>query len=169
MLFKASKKRSLIVVATIGVALMGAVVCLAFSIVFALFFNYDERVNGPMADKIQHDLESEFQSVPPLPRALTTQHGSMHKTQQGIVSAAYKTALNYEGIIAHYDNELATRGWRFVNETNVIYGGENYGGRERLYCKGRYAASLQYAGGQENEFGWTYSFALMWGPSDGCK
>ncbi len=163
------KKRWVAIVTLVGAMIVSALVVVAFSFAFMLYWNYDERVNGAKAEITQNDIEREFQTISALPLALAVQHGSMHKTQQGITSAAYKTKSSYEVIRAHYDNELASRGWRFVSEDKVIYDGKDYGGKERLYCKGRYPANLQYAGRQEREFDWTYSFGLTWGPSDGCK
>ena len=46
---------------------------------------------------------------------------------------------------------------------DVLFDGRNYGGKELIYCKSDYVASLQFAGRQEREFGWTFSFALTLG------
>jgi hypothetical protein len=134
-----------------------------------LYISYEEREAEPAAEKTQYDTEREFEKISPIPLAAPGHHHSMHKTHQGVVSTEYKTELGYGEIRAFYDKELTSQGWRFAREREVIYDGQDSGGKELRYCKGGYAAGLQYAGRLEKEFGWTYTFALTWGLSDECK
>lgn len=130
---------------------------------------HDQREAEAIADKNQKDIEQEFREILPLSRAAVIQHGSTRKTSHGIVSAAYKTDESYESIKQYYHNELASRGWSFRQEAGVKYDGKDYGGKELIYCKVGRAAHVQYAGQQEKEFGWTFSFALTWDYSDECE
>ena len=163
------KKRWWLLVIVGGAALTCILVFVTLAALFMGYMNSQERAAEPVAAQTQSDVEREFQKVSPLPNAIPSQGGSMHKTQQGVVSEAYKTEEDYEAIKAYYDSELARLGWKLIRENNVVYDGQDYGGRERLYCKGVYSAELQYAGRQEKEFDWTYSFALTWGLSQDCK
>lgn len=162
------KKRRLVIVGVSIMVLFGILVTTS-AIWFTLYLSYDERNNGPAANKTQSDIEGEFQRITPLPLAVAVEHISMHKTHQGTVNSAYKTDRSYEDIKAYYDKELANRGWRFVREALLTYDGKDNGGKQLFYCKGNYRADLQSAGRQETEFGWTYSFALSWGLSNECK
>lgn len=153
----------------VGIAMLGFILSIIVPLFFLLYMNYDERVDGPAAEKIRDEMEAEFQKISPLPRAVQVQHGSMHKARQGLIRMAYKTELSYSEIKAYYDNELGKQGWRFARESHVKYDGQDYGGKELFYCKGNYTTNLYYAGRQEKEFGWTYSFTLAWPPSDECK
>ena len=129
---------------------------------------YDQRVNGPKAAEILKRLETDFKMIPPLPNAVELRCGSMHKTRQGDVSCEYKTGLPYEQIKAHYDRELRNRGWTFVKERPVKIWSKDYGGKEAIYCKGIYDATLQYAGAEPG-IEWTFGLSLSWGLSDECK
>ncbi|HEX3187897.1 MAG TPA: hypothetical protein VHQ94_24070, partial [Pyrinomonadaceae bacterium] len=101
-------------------------------------------------------------------RMTVIQPSPMRWADHGIISAAYKTKESYELIKLHYHNELTSRGWDFRREVDIKYDGHNYGGKELIYCKSGYVAHVQYAGRQETEFGWTFCFAITWGPSDEC-
>jgi len=123
-----------------------------------------------IADKSQKGLEQQFRELPSLSQAVVIQDGSMHKIYHGVVSATYKTQKSYEAIKTHYQHELTSRGWVFKKEDAVLYDRTDYGGKELVYCKNGYGASLQYAGRQETEFGWTFSFGMTWGSvADECK
>ena len=163
------KKRWSVIIVVIGAATLGLLLSLLFPLFYLFHMSYAERVSGPIADKKQHDLEIEFQKILPLAQAVPVQHNSMHKISQGHINTAYKTGLNFNEIKSYYSNELASKGWKFVREAQVVYGEDGYGGRELFYCKGDYVAHLYYAGQQEREFGWTYSFALTWGLYDECR
>lgn len=130
---------------------------------------YDAQDAEVIAERNQRNIEQEFRELAPLSQAAVIRHGSMRKVQHGIVSTGYKTGENYESIKLHYHQELISRGWNFSKEDSVLYEGIDYGGKELLYCKSGYAARLQYAGQQEIDFGWTFSFGITWGLADECK
>lgn len=136
---------------------------------YLVYFAYDQVVNAPRAAGILRNLEDQFKAITPLPNALVVRYGSMHKTHQGHVGSDYKTTRTWDEIRAHYDMELEKHGWRYVKEAKVTSWGHDYGGKQAFYCKDSFAATLQYAGQEEQEMGWTYSFSLSWGLFDECK
>lgn len=106
------------------------------------------------------ELEAELATIPAPEDSFVRQHTSLMQQGRGHVNQAYKTGLHFEAIKAHYNVELRKRGWIFVEEENVIYDGHDYGGKQVFYCKVPLVVNVQYAGGQEQEFGWTYSIAV---------
>lgn len=168
-MFLTEEKKGLIIFLAAGTAAIVTVLVSTSLILGPLSFIHDERQAEAIADNNQRDIEQEFRQISPLPRAAVIQHGSMRKTDHGIISAAYKTEVSYESIKLYYHNELKSRGWSVRREVGIKYDGKDYGGKELVYCKSGYAAHLQYAGRQETEFGWTFSFAMTWGHSDECK
>jgi hypothetical protein len=131
---------------------------------------YDMGKSETIASKKQKEIEQEFGEISPLPNAVVVQQSATHRTERGIISSAYTTRSSYESIKEHYNHELTVRGWQFQREADVQFDGRNYGGKELIYCTNDYVGSLQFAGRQESEFGWTFSFALTWGnAADECK
>ncbi len=114
-------------------------------------------------------LKGEFEQIRTLPGSIAGHQQSMDKGRQGHVGTAYTTTQTYDAIKAHYDAELTKRGWSFSKTEKVIYSGHDYGGQHVFFCKGIYTADLQFAGEQEKDFGWTYSFSLSWGLYDECS
>jgi hypothetical protein len=114
-------------------------------------------------------MEVEFEKVVPPPQSIRTYRGSMHKTVLGVATSYHKVQLSYPEIKAYYNAELARLGWKFVSEGDIRYDGVDYGGKKLNYCKGNYSARVQYAGQQEEQFGWTYAFSLTWGTDAGCR
>lgn len=158
-------KKSVLIVAVAGIA----IVTVLAVILGTLSLIHKSPQAEAISDKSQKDIEQEFHQTAPVTGAIVIQSGSMRWIDHGIISAAYKTQESYESIKLHYDYGLTSRGWRYKHETSVKYDGVDYGGKELIYCKTAYVAHLQYAGRQETEFGWTFSFAITWGPSDECK
>ncbi len=114
----------------------------------------------------QEEIEKEFRVIQPPPDAmpLSANVQFVHKNDRGLVGLSYKTALSYSEIRRHYDSELAKHGWKFQKEINVVYRGEDSGGKEAFYSKGAYTAILQFAGQREfAEMGWNYTLDLSWG------
>ena len=163
------KKRWAVIILVGGAAILSVMLSIVFPMLFLLYINHDARESEPVAAQTQYEMEAEFQKIVPLPLSTQVQHGAMHKTHEGIINTAYLTKLSYSEIRAYYDQELGKQGWRFARESEVKYDGQDYGGRERFYCKGNYTADLQYAGRQEKDFGWTYAFTLSWPLSEECK
>lgn len=168
-MFLTRRKRSVIIFVTASSAAITTVLVSIALILGTVSLIHDGSQAEAIADKNQKSLEHEFRELPPLSQAVVIQHGSMHKSDHGIVSTAYKTGESYESIKFYYHRELTSRGWNLRKEGGVLYDGTNYGGKELVYCKNGYAARLQYAGRQETEFGWTFSFGMTWGLADECK
>jgi hypothetical protein len=137
--------------------------------IFFILILYSQIVNRPNADESLKSLEKEFAVIAPISSATRLRYESSHKVSLGSVSADYKTNQSYAQIRAHYGDELKKNGWTFVGEKPVKIWWHDYGGKEAFYCKGRYTATLQYAGQSEEEFGWTYNFNLSWGLGDECQ
>jgi len=114
----------------------------------------------------QDEIEREFRLIQPPPSTVAESASPqfIHKDDRGVVGLSYKTSLSYSEIRRHYDLELAKYGWKFQKEINVIYRGEDSGGKEAFYSKGEYTATLQFAGKREfSEMGWNYGLDLSWG------
>jgi hypothetical protein len=164
---KASKKPWWIIALVCGVVFN--VLLLSFVLFFLLHVTKGKQMTEANAEKYQSDMQAEWKKISPLPGAVQKQNGAIRKSDHGIVNQAYKSNLSYPEIKAYYDAELARQGWKFAREGDVEFDGRDYGGKELLYCKDRFTANLQYAGKQETEFGWTYTFSLTWGSSDECE
>jgi hypothetical protein len=111
--------------------------------------------------------EHEFRLIRPLPAAREIRFGSLDKIWHGTVGADYQTDQDYVAIRAHYDGELRRQAWRFGAEKPVLIWRKDYGGKQLVYCKGPYTATLQTAG-TEPGIEWTYSFAITWGVFNEC-
>lgn len=155
------------IVITAIVAAVALILVVGFTAVFVLRPKLQQaRLN---ADKRLKILENEFTQIAPLPNASQVRYESSHKINLGSVSADYGTQESYVQIRTHYDKELKKNGWTFVGARPVTIWGRDYGGKMLYYCKDHNAASLQYAGGSEEGFGWTYNFNLSWGLVDECQ
>jgi hypothetical protein len=119
------------------------------------------------AASVQSELEKEYQTIRQLPEAQSKHYHASHKVRQAVVGAEYQSTVSYPDIRKYYDSELSKHGWAFIREEDILYGKilqrKNYGGKHVFYRKGEYIADLQYAGEQQSEFGWTYTFGLTWG------
>ena len=118
-----------------------------------------------IAQKIQNDLEREVSAIAPPPEARLVRHGTL----PGVISLSYKTDLTYQEIKMFYGKELTEHGWKYLEESSLPYDGRDSGGMELVYCKGGYAADIQYAGGEEELFGWRYAFSLSSGLQTECE
>ena len=133
-------------------------------------FINDLAENEAIANEKQKEIEQEFREISPIPNAVVIRHSAVNRTKRVIISSDYSTQSSYESIKEHYNRDLAGRGCQLHREADVLFDGRNYGGKELTYCKNDYVAALQFAGRQEREFGWTFSFALTWGnAADECK
>lgn len=118
---------------------------------------------------VRQQLERNVSEISEFKPAVLIQHNALVKAGRGHVSKAYRTSVDYEIVKRHYDSELKKHGWFYVREENIIYDGHDYGGKRIVYCKAMKVASLQYAGRQEKQFGWTYSFAVSVGLFKECS
>jgi hypothetical protein len=148
-------------------ALLGLIAIAAIGSLF-VYVPYLNRVGDPKADQKLRDLETQFRLIAPPPNVLQRGFESSHKIRVGGISADYKTDMTYAEIRAHYDMELRNQGWSFNKERPVTIWWHDYGGKEAIYCKGIYAATLQYSGHQPG-VEWTYHFGLSWGVFDECR
>ena len=147
-----------------------AVVLLSSSAVAVWFFYRLVQKEVTYKEEVKGQLERNFESILRFEGAVAIQRNSLVKTKaQGHVSETYKTSSDYEIIKKHYDAELLKQGWSFARERKVIYDGVDYGGKHVFYCKNNMTANLQHAGRQEEEFGWTYSFAVAIGLLNECS
>jgi hypothetical protein len=152
-----------------AIVALGALIAIALPIPVLLYLRQQEQAAEITAEQSQAEIEGEFQKIQALPEAVQTSHGSIAKLDGGLVSSTYKAQPAYPEIKAYYDTELARLGWRPLAESNLKYDGRDNGGKYVTYCKDRFGASFQYAGGQEEDFGWTYEVALIWGRTNPCK
>ena len=107
----------------------------------------------------QEQLELEFKALPPFPKATDAHPHTGRKSGHGLIDVSYQTDAKLPEVRAYYDSILLARGWRFSNEETFS---EGLNGGSIHYTKGRFTASLQYAGERPN-YGWDYVFGLSWG------
>ena len=151
----------------ISAIIVFSLIPIVFMIAFFAFEFYQFKVNETKAQKTQVELENEFRAIQPLPQANLAGYHAFHKPNTALAEGEYQTKLTYSEIRAYYDSELVKHGWKFQREENVIYRGQNTGGKEAFYSKGQYTASIQYAGQLEQaDFGWNYTLGLSWDSGD---
>src|SRR5438876_12068653 len=142
------------------------VLCMVPLVAIALLLGCVIHDQEHQARQKQDEIEKEFRLIQPPPEAMPVSANVqfVHKNDRGLVGLSYKTGLSYLEIRRHYDLELAKHGWKFQKEINVVYRGEDSGGKEAFYSKGAYTATLQFAGKREfSEMGWNYGLDLSWG------
>jgi len=111
------------------------------------------------------DLANEFEKIMAPRNDVMIHRGTMI----GLVQASYKSTLSFAQLKIHYNEQLVSLGWRYLREDPIIYDGHDYGGKQIIYCKPPYAASLEYAGGLERQFGSTYTIGFSSGLHKECK
>jgi hypothetical protein len=133
---------------------------------FVLFWLIcDIAVDGSLTRKYHQQLLQEFPLIQPLPGSVVVKtidaYSRLTPGKAG-VGADYATNAAYPAIYQHYDKELSSKGWRFVEEhpTKSMSGDV---GMERRYCKGPVLATLEYREQRQGQNGWTYGLNLSWG------
>jgi len=115
----------------------------------------------PKAIKEVPSLESEFRNITPPESVQLYEYDTFYKATLASVDGEYSTDLNVEEIFAHYDEELARRGWHYLGKHDITV--EAVG---REYCKGEYTASVSYYG---IGYSWDYELHLRWNPYYSCS
>ena len=136
-------------------------------VLFGIFLGYLFIIRLPEAKQAYTQLQIEFKTIAPLPNASVVKDDSSYKESNALVGATYSTDINADDIFKYYDEQLKQHGWKSQGTKAVKDWGTDLGGKSADYCKGDYAAELQYAGQQAN-YGWTYAFGMSWGLHD-CK
>lgn len=136
-------------------------------VAFVLFLGYEFMIQLPKAKQVQTQLEIEFNAIHPLPSASIVKDDTSYKARHAVIGATYLTNISPDDIFKYYDGQLRQHGWQLNGTSGVKDWGRDLGGKSAEYCKGDYAAELQYAGQQAN-YGWTYAFGMSWGLHD-CK
>lgn len=145
-----------------------ALLVLAFPFaLFMIFLCYELFFQLPKAKQTKSQLESEYNSIIPLPNANASDYRASNKTSQALVSASYVTDSTPDDIFNYYDGQLKQHGWLFYGTKKMRDWGRDFGGTSSCYYKGDYSAKIQYAG-QLSNYGWTYAFSMSWGLGD-CK
>jgi hypothetical protein len=166
---KALSKRYRLQPLIVGVLAIGVIVpLLAIGWLYG-YLAYDLVMTEGKASKIQADLENEWKEISSKPGSEAVATDSGHTISVASITSEYRTRAGYKDLRAYYDAELTQHGWRFVKEENLLYDRHDYGGKQAFYCKGKFTADLFYAGQQEQQFGWKYSFSLSWGTYDYCN
>jgi hypothetical protein len=113
-------------------------------------------------------LEKELAELP-IPSGVTVgHHSSIAKSTSGLVGNSYEGNLTYEQVRAHYDRELAQRGWVFREQHPLTRWGENVGQSETIYCRGNQSANIFWTGNEQAAAGFRYGLDLGWG-NDHCN
>jgi hypothetical protein len=132
-------------------------------VVFAIY-SYKKIIPCPK-ERIQQDVQKLFLEIKQMPNSTPVEAlpRSSYRYCHAITSNQYKGKATDQEVRKYYDDELAKHGWVFQKETNVTIWGHDYGGKEFVYCKGEYTASIETSGQLAAENGWSYSFSISWG------
>lgn len=133
-----------------------------FIVCFLAFSAYEFVVSKPKSQKIQWQLENEFQSIMQLPGLVSTDYSAGHGTSKAWVRVLFQTDYPYTVVREHYEAELLKNGWIAYQEDEMREWGVDLGGKIARYCKDEYRSDLQYSGDKANH-DWEYSFSMSWG------
>jgi len=131
--------------------------------VLLVFMLHQFIVREPKARQAQSNLEIEFDSIAPLPKAKQQGFRSSHRTSSALVNATYIARAHFDEVLTHYNKELGKHGWHFAGTAENVH--SQY--KSAYYCKGEFTAHLQYSAEQSNN-PWTYAFDLSWGLGGNC-
>jgi hypothetical protein len=147
-------KRRVVAVILLGAAIIG-IAAIGIGLFWYLF--WDTRASS----KARSSLEMELARINPIPGSALTSEASYLKPRSALIVKRYVASMSFERIRAYYDSELSSQGWRFDSEEELSWHGEPPG-KVRTYCKGEYAATLEYFGAGD-EAGWDFTLNLSWG------
>jgi hypothetical protein len=107
------------------------------------------------------DLEAVMTSIPAYPRSELISE-SQKRQYPIFISKHYKVPVSYQELKRFYTDKLAGEGWHLEEETKFEDWGEDKGGRELIYTKGRYSLVITYSGEHAN-YAWSYAVNLNTG------
>ena len=107
-------------------------------------------------------LEAEFATISPPANVQTIKAFSYTRTST--VGAMYSGNIIDDNLRAHYDEELLRHGWAYAGWRNTAYGdiwNAERTGKEVVYYKGSYTATVKYPGPLEaKEIGYSFEFTI---------
>jgi hypothetical protein len=144
--------------------LLGAVIVIAFGFVAIVLASYLRAIRR--APVTQAEVETELNQIATPSGATVTQHSISNKWTQGVIGNYYRADLSYQQIRAHYDTELARRGWTFQKQVPLTSWGKDMGESQTFYCKGDHTADIYFTGREEPRLGYRYALDISWGLYD---
>jgi hypothetical protein len=129
-------------------AIRAIVVMFLMAIVHAVLFVFLQRSEekSAISKSAQDDLEREFKSIKQLPSAFDQKHHAWHKQDHASVGSSFSTGQSDSEVKKYYAEELSKHGWKSRGDYSTTNWGSNLGGSVVEYCKGKYEATLEYAG-----------------------
>jgi hypothetical protein len=105
-----------------------------------------------------------------LPPGAMAIHGDtvILKSTHALVGRAYSFNGTYEEIRAHYDAELRSKGWHFIEERKLKSWSEDLGERDLNYCKEGMWAEVFFRGNLAADGGSAYHLNVSSGLNE-CK
>ena len=135
-----SNRRTLVIVAV--VLTCGLLTALVAALVIRVFYR---RSNLPV--HTQHELLTALNETQPPPGAKAVHDDTvMLRGSHALVGRDYSFNGTYEDIRKHYDKELRSKGWYFVEERKLKNWSQDFGERELNYCKQGIWANVFYNG-----------------------
>ena len=105
----------------------------------------------------KQELLTELNQIhPPLGAMAIDRDTVILKSTHALVGRAYSFNGTYEDIQNHYDAELRSKGWQFVEERKLKNWSEDFGERDLNYCKEGMWVAVFYNGSLASKRGYLY-------------
>ena len=117
----------------------------------------------------KEELLAALNQIQPPPRAVALDQDTVIlKSSHALVGRDYSFNGTYEDIRNHYDTELRSKGWQFVEERKLKNWSDDFGERDLNYCKEGMWVEIFYNGSLASSRGYLYGVNVSSGLND-CK
>lgn len=117
----------------------------------------------------QQELLAALNQIQPPPSAVATDRDTViTKSSHALVGRDYSFNGTYEDIRNHYDAELRSKGWQFVEERKLKNWSDDFDERDLNYCKEGMWVEVFYAGSLAAKRGYVYGVNVSSGLNS-CK
>jgi hypothetical protein len=134
-----------------------AFIALVMVVIAGGIYSYQKH----LAEPVHRALEQEFDRIAPAPSSVPVVHESTYKAGSSLVQTEYSTSVSFLEVQAHYRSELERNGWYLHSSQAIDSSGAQSRSEEVIFCKGPYAASLEYREQASSDS--TFWFAVSWG------
>ena len=117
----------------------------------------------------KHELLNALNQIQPPPGAVAIDRDTeIIKSSHALVGRDYSFNGTYKDIRSHYDAELRSRGWQFVEERKLKNWSDDFGERDLNYCKEGMWVAVFYNGSLASKRGYLYGVDVSSGLNK-CK
>jgi hypothetical protein len=161
-----SNRSAVIIALVTGVILVGGSVML-FLVGWGIGVVIERSRNTHVHTK--QELLTELNQILPPPGAEAIDRDRVTiKSGHALVGRNYSFNGTYEDIRNHYDMELRSRGWQFVEESKLKNWSQDFGERDLSYCKEGMWVAVFYNGRLASKRGYLYEVNVSSGLNE-CK